>query len=95
MEIQTLMKGYSCYTAFDNAKLTLRQDAVVVPMSTYTHQLCIHKYCDLHYWWTVVAWYLTDQVKYDQVLEELADLALCSVKSWINVNEPKISEVDY
>ena len=61
MEIQTFMKGHSCYTTRDNAELILRHVVVVVPVSTWKHQPCIHKYCDFRYWWTAVAWYLTDQ----------------------------------
>ena len=77
MEIQTLMKGNLCYTTRDNAEVTLRHVFVVVPVSTYTHQPCIHKYCDSHHWWTAVAWYLTDQEKSDRVLKKLATHALC------------------
>ena len=41
-----------------------------------------------------MAWYLTDQVKSDQVLKKLATLALCSVKSWMTIDEPRTFEVD-
>ena len=34
LEIQTLMKGESCYTTHDNAEVTLRHAVVVVPVST-------------------------------------------------------------
>ena len=60
--MQTLMKGHLCYTTSDNTEVTSRHAVVVIPVSTWTHQPCIHKYCDLRYWWTAVAWYLTDQV---------------------------------
>ena len=88
------MKVHSCCTSCDNAELTLRHAVVVVPVTTYTHQPCIHKYCDFHSWWTAMAWYLTDQVKSDQVLKKLATLAFCSVKSWMTVDKPRIAEVD-
>ena len=94
MDIQTLMKGNSCYTTRDNSEVTLRNDVVIMPMSTYTDQPYIHKYCDLHYWWMAVAWYLTHQVKSDQVLKNLATLALCSVKIWMTVDETRTAEVD-
>ena len=41
-----------------------------------------------------VAWYLTDQVKSDQVLKKLATLELCSGKIWMTVDELRTSEVD-
>ena len=88
------MKGNLCYTTCDNSEVTLHHSVVIVPVSTYTHQLCIHKYCDLHYWWTAVAWYLTDRVKSDQLLKKLVTLVLCSVKSWMNVDKPSTAEVD-
>ena len=72
VEIQTLMKGHSCYTTRGNAEVTLRHFVVVVPVSTYTHHTYIHKYCDFHSWWTTMACYLTDQVKFDQMLKKLA-----------------------
>ena len=39
-------------------------------------------------------WYLMDQVKSDQVPNKLATLLLCSVKSWMTVDEPRTAEVD-
>ena len=78
VEIQTLMKGHSCYTTRNNYEVTLRHAVVSVFVSIQTHQPCIHKYCDFHSWWTAV--YLTDQVKSDQVLKKLVTLAFCSVK---------------
>ena len=39
MEIQTLMKGHSCYTTCDNAQVTLRHVVVVVPVSTLTQNI--------------------------------------------------------
>ena len=94
MEIQTLMKGCSCYTTRDNSEVTLRHAVVVVMVSTYTHQQCIRKYCDFHSWWKAVAWCLTDQMKYHQVLKNLGTLALCSVKSWMTVSKPRTAELD-
>ena len=44
VQIQTFMKGHFCYTNCDNAEVTLRNSVVVVPVSTQTHQPCIHKY---------------------------------------------------
>ena len=85
MEIQTLMKGYSFYTTRDNGELTVMHAVVVVLVSTYTYQPFIQKYCDFQSWWTEVAWYLTDQVKYDQLLKKLATLVICYVKSWMTV----------
>ena len=87
MEIQTLMKGYSCYTTCDNSEVTLRHAVVVVLVSTYTHQPYIHKYCDFNYWLMAVAWYFIDQVKSKQVLKNLATLVICYVKIWMTVNE--------
>ena len=94
MEIQTLIKYRSCYTTSDNDEVILRHDVVVVLVSTETYQPCIHKYCDFRYWWTSVAWPLTDQVKSDQVLKNIVTLELCYVKSWINVEKPRTYEVD-
>ena len=88
------MKGHSCYTTCGNSEVTLRHDVVVVPVSTYTHKPCIHKYCDFHSWWTAVAWYLTDKVKSDQVLKNLATHALCYVKIWTTVEKPSTYELD-
>ena len=88
------MKVHSFYTTSDNSEVTLHHAVVVVPVSTYTHQSCIHKYFNLHSWWTEVAWYLTYHLKSDQVLKKLATLALCSVKIWMDVDGPWISEVD-
>ena len=87
------MKGRSCYITCDKSELTLRHDFVVVPVSNYTHQPCIHKYCNFHSWWTAVACYLTDQVKSDQILKKLATMALCSMKIWITVDKPRIDEM--
>ena len=95
MEIQTLMKGNLCYTTRYNAEVTLRHAVVIVPVSTYTHQPFIHKYCGFHSWLTAVAWYLMDQVKSDQVLKKLATLELCYVKIWMTVDKPRTAEVDY
>ena len=94
MEIKKLMKGHSCYTACDNAEVTLRHTVVVFPVSTYTHQPCIHKYFNFHYWWTAVVWYLKDQVKSYQVLKKLVNHALCYVNSWMTVEKPRKSELD-
>ena len=77
MEKQTLMKGHSCYTTRDNAQVTLQHVVVVVLVSTYTHQPCIHKYSDFHHRLVVVAWYLTDQENSDRVLKKLANHAWC------------------
>ena len=88
------MKVNLCYTTRDNSEVTLRHVAVVVPVSTQTHQPCMHKYSDFHYWWTAVAWYLTDQAKYDWLLKKLATHALCYVKSWMTVDEPMTAELD-
>ena len=41
-----------------------------------------------------MAWYLTDQVKSDQVLKKLATLELCSAKIWVTVDELSTAEVD-
>ena len=94
MEIQTLMKGHFCYKNRDNVEVTLWRAVVVVTVSTYTHQLCIHKYCDFHSWWTAVAWYLADQVNSNWVLKKLATHTLCYVKSWMTVDESRKAEVD-
>ena len=94
MEIQTLMKGHLCYTTRDNTEVTLRHDVVVVPVSIYTHQLFIHKYCDLHSWWTEVAWYLMDRVNSDQVLKKLVTLPLCSVNRWMAFDKPRTAKMD-
>ena len=94
VEIQTLMKVHVCYTTRDNAEVTLRHVVVVVPLSTQTHQPCIHKYCDFHYWWTAVAWYLMDQVKSYRVLKKLTTHALCYVKIWMNVDELSTADMD-
>ena len=94
MEIQELMKGHLCYTTSDNAEATLQYADVVVPVYTYTHQSCIHKYCDFHSWWTAVTWYLTNQVKSSWVLKNFATHALCYVMSWMTVDELRIAEVD-
>ena len=94
MEIQTLMKGHSCYTTHNNAEVTLWHAVVVVPVSTYTRPPCIHKYCNFRSWWTAVAWYLEDQLKSDQDLKKLVTMALCSVKIWMTVDDPRIAEVD-
>ena len=56
---------HSCYTTRDNAEVTLRHAAVVVPVSNKTHQPYIHKYYNFRSWWTAVAWYLTDEVNSD------------------------------
>ena len=87
MDIQTFMKSHSCYTTRVNSEVTLRHAVVVVPLSTYTHQTSIHEYCDFHYWWTAMVWYLMDQVKSDQVSKKLATLVLCSTKSWMTVDK--------
>ena len=94
MEIQTLIKGNVCYTTRDNYEVVLLHSVVVVTVSTETHQPCIYKYCDLHSWWTVGAWYLTDQVKSNQVLNNLAVHAFCYVKIWMTLDKPKKSEVE-
>ena len=89
-----MIKVHSCYTTLDSSEVTLRHDVVVVLVSTYTHQSYIHKYCNLYSCWTAVAWYLTDQVKSNQVLKNFATLELFSVKSWIAVNKPRTDDVD-
>ena len=94
VEKQTFMEGHSCYTTSDNAEVKLRHVVVVVSVSTQIHQPCIHKYCDFHYWWKVVAWYLTDQEKSDRVLKKLATHVLFQVKSWMTVDEPSTAELD-
>ena len=88
------MKGQSCYTTSDISEEKLWHAVVVVPVPTKTHQPCIHKYCDFHHWWTMVVWYLTDQVKSDRVLKKLATRVLCYVKSWMTVDEPRTAELD-
>ena len=88
------MKGRSCYTTRDNSEVTLRHAVAVVPVPTYTHPPCINKYCDLHSWWTSLAWYLTDQMNSYQVSKKLVTLELCSVKIWMTVDEPRSAEVD-
>ena len=93
VEIQTFMKVHSCYTTRDNSEVTLQHVFVVVPVSTYTHQPCVHRYFYFHYWWTAVAWYLTDQVKSDRVLQNLATHAFCYIKIWMTVDEPRTSEL--
>ena len=94
MDIQTLIKGHSCYTTRDNDEVTLLHVVFVVPVPTYTHPPCIHKYCDFNSWWTAVAWYLTDQVKSERVLKKLATHELSYVKSWMTVDEPRTAELD-
>ena len=94
MEIQKLMKVHSCYTSRESYEVTLRHAVVLVTVSTLTHQPCVHIYCDFCFWWMALAWYLTDRVKSDQVLKNLATLVLCSVKIWINVDKPRTAEVD-
>ena len=88
------MKGYLLYTTCDNDELTLRHAIVILPVSTYTHQPFIHKYCNFHYWWTAVAWYLMYKVKSDKVLKNLAARALCYVKIWMTVEKPMTAEVN-
>ena len=41
-----------------------------------------------------MAWYLTDQLKYDQVLKKLVTFSLCSMKSQMTVDKPMTDEVD-
>ena len=41
-----------------------------------------------------VAWYLTDQLKSDQVSKKLVTLALCYVKIWMTFEEPRKAELD-
>ena len=77
------------------AEVTLRHAVVVVTVPNWTHQPCIHKYCDSHSWWAAVAWYLTDQVKSKRVLKKLATHELCYVKSWMNVDKTRTAELDY
>ena len=88
------MMGCQCYTTSDNAEVTLWYAVVVVPVSTQTNPPCIHKYCDFRSWWTAVAWYLTDQLKSDQVLNKVVTMYLCSVNIWMTVDEPRTAEVD-
>ena len=40
-----------------------------------------------------MAWYLTDQVKSDQLLKKLATKALCSMKMSMTADEPRTAEV--
>ena len=93
VEIQTLMKGHLCYTTRDNAELTLPHAISVVSVSKQTHQPCIHKYCDFHYWWTAVTWYSTYQEKSNQLLKKLVNMSLCSVKRLVIFDKPRTSEV--
>ena len=76
--MHTLIKVHSCLTTRDNTEVTLQHTAAVVPVSTYTQQRCIHKYCDFHSWWTAV-----EQDKSDQLLKNLATHALCYMKIWM------------
>ena len=94
MEIKKIMKGCLCYKNRDNAEVKLWNAVVVVPVSTWTNPPCIHKYSDFCCWWKTVVWYLTDQMKSEQVLKKLVTLALCYVKSWMAVDEPRTEEVD-
>ena len=94
VQIQTLMKGNQCYTTRDNTEVKLRNAIVVVSVSTQTHQTCIQKYCDLHYWWTEVAWYLTVRMNSDLVLKKLATHVLCYVKIWMTVDGLRTAELD-
>ena len=94
VEKQTLMKGHQCYKTPDNSEVTLRHAVVVVSVSTYTYQQRIHKYCDYHYWWTAVEWYLTDQVNSDLVFKKPATHALFYVKIWMTIDKPSTAEVD-
>ena len=41
-----------------------------------------------------MARYLKDQVKFDRVLKKVATHVLCYVKSFMNVEEPRIAELD-
>ena len=41
-----------------------------------------------------MAWYLTDQVKSDRVLNKLATHALCYVKCCMTVDETRTAELD-
>ena len=93
MEIQTFMKGRLCYTTSDNAEVTLRHAVFILLVSAYTHQLCIHKYLDFQYWWTAVAWYLTDEVKSNRILKKLVTHVLFYVKSWMTVDKPRTAEL--
>ena len=88
MEIQTFMKGRSCYTNRDNTEVKLWHDAVVVPVSTWIHSPYIHKYCDFHSWWTAVELYLIDQLKSDQVSKNLVTQSLThlSCHRFVNYN---------
>ena len=88
------MKGRLCYTTRDNSEVKLQHAVVVVPVSTQTHQPCMHKYCNFRSWWTDVAWYLTDKVKSERVLKKLATHALYYVKIWMSVDEPRTAKLD-
>ena len=81
------MKGHLCYTTRYNSGVTLRYDVVVFLVLTWTHEPCINKYCDFHYWWMAVAWYLTYQVKSNGVLKNIATHALCYVKICMTVEK--------
>ena len=93
VEIQILMRVHYCYTTRNNSEVTLRHAVVVMPDSTQTHQPYIHKYCDFHYWWTAVEWYLKDQLKANRALNKLATHVLYYVKSWMTVDEPRTAWV--
>ena len=41
-----------------------------------------------------MAWYLTYEVDFDQVLKKLVTHVLCSVKIWLTVDEPRTADVD-
>ena len=85
------MKVHSCYTTRDYAEVKFRRDVVVVLVSTETHQPCIHKYCDFHSCWTVVAWYLTDQVNSDRVLKKLATIRCVMWQAgWLLTNQGQL-----
>ena len=89
-----MIKGRQCYTTCDNSEVTLWHTVVVVTVSTQTHPPCIHKYCDFCSWWTVVVWYLTNQLKSDQVLKKLVTMELCYVNIWMTVDEPRTANVE-
>ena len=88
------MKDHLCHIPRDNANVTLWNAVVAVTVSTYTHQPCIHKYCDFHYWWTAMAWYLKDQVKSNWVLKKLETCAMCYLKIWITFDESMTAKLD-
>ena len=94
MEIQTFMEGHPYYQTSDSTEVTLQHAAVFVPVSTYTHQPFIHKYCDFCYWWTSVACHLTDQVKSERILKKLETHMLCSLKICIAFDKPRTYEVN-